>query len=148
MRRNIVKEIFANEQEKATLLTQLNLLGAKEVRVDFQGGGDDGQVDGVYMLDNNGAEIELPDDMIAWTTLTYGDQEAEAKPTKLVDALEDLCSRALDNTGLDWYNNEGGQGNLTIDFKENPPSIMLNVGINHTTTESYEYDLNDEEDTE
>ena len=48
-----MKEIFANEQEKATLLTQLNLLGAKEVRVEFQGGGDDGQVDGVYMIDNN-----------------------------------------------------------------------------------------------
>jgi hypothetical protein len=148
LRRNIVKEIFANEQEKATLLTQLNLLGAKEVRVEFQGGGDDGQVDGVYMLDNNEAYIDVPDDMIAWTTLAYGDQEAESKPTKLIDALEDLCSRALDNTGLDWYNNGGGQGNLTINFKENPPSIRLNVGINHTTTEDYEYDLNDDEEDE
>ena len=141
-----MKEIFANEQEKATLLTQLNLLGAKEVRVEFQGGGDDGQVDGVYMLDNNGAYIDVPDDMIAWTTLTYGDQEADTTLIKLVDALEDLCSRALDNTGLDWYNNAGGQGNLTIDFKENPPSIKLNVGINQTTTDDYEYDLNEEED--
>ena len=146
MRRNIVKEIFANEQEKATLLTQLNLLGAKEVRVEFQGGGDDGQVDGVYMLDNNGAYIDVPDDMIAWTTLTYGEQEAESKQTKLVDALEDLCSRALDNTGLDWYNNAGGQGSLTIDFKENPPTITLHVGINQTTTDDYEYDLNESED--
>ena len=141
-----MKEIFANEQEKATLLTQLNLLGAKEVRVEFQGGGDDGQVDGVYMLDNNSSEIEVPDDMIAWTTLTYGEQEAESKPTKLVDALEDLCSRALDNTRLDWYNNAGGQGSLTIDFKENPPTITLHVGINQTTTDDYEYDLNESEE--
>jgi len=141
-----VKEIFANEQEKATLLTQLNLLGAKRVVVEFQGGGDDGQVDGVYLYDQNDDDIDVPNDMIAWTTQTYGGQEAESKQTKLVDALEDLCSRALDNTGLDWYNNDGGQGNLTIDFKENPPSIKLNVGINHRTTEDYEYDLNDEED--
>ena len=141
-----MKEIFANEQEKATLLTQLNLLGAKRVVVDFQGGGDDGQVDGVYLYDQNNVDIDVPNDMIAWTTQTYGGQEAESKQTKLVDALEDLCSRALDNTGLDWYNNDGGQGNLTIDFKENPPSIKLNVGINHRTTEDYEYDLNDEEE--
>ena len=141
-----MKEIFANEQEKATLLTQLNLLGAKRVVVEFQGGGDDGQVDGVYLYDQNDVDIDVPNDMIAWTTQTYGGQEAESKQTKLVDALEDLCSRALDNTGLDWYNNDGGQGNLTIDFKENPPSIKLNVGINHRTTEDYEYDLNDEED--
>ena len=141
-----MEEIFANEQEKATLLTQLNLLGAKRVVVEFQGGGDDGQVDGVYLYDQNDVDIDVPNDMIAWTTQTYGGQEAESKQTKLVDALEDLCSRALDNTGLDWYNNDGGQGNLTIDFKENPPSIKLNVGINHRTTEDYEYDLNDEED--
>jgi hypothetical protein len=139
-----MQNIFANEQEKATLLTQLNLLGAKQVRVEFQGGGDDGQVDGVYITDQNDNYIDIPEDMIAWTTLTYGNQESEQRPTKLVDALEDLCSRALDNTGLDWYNNEGGQGNLTINFNDNPPSIKLNVGINHTTTDDYEYDLNEE----
>lgn len=141
-----MKDIFANEQEKTTLLTQLNLLGAREVRVEFQGGGDDGQVDGVYIFDQNNNFIDVPDDMIAWTTLTYGGQQAESKPTKLVDVLEDLCSRALDNTGLDWYNNDGGQGNLTINFRDTPPSINLNVGINHRTTEEFEYDLNDEEE--
>ena len=141
-----MKQIFANEQEKTTLLTQLNLLGAKRVVVTFQGGGDDGQIDEVYMIDNNEAYIDIPNDMIAWTTLTYGNQQSEQKQTKLVDALEDLCSRALDNTGLDWYNNDGGQGNLVIDLKESPPNIKLNVGINHTTTDDYEYDLNDEEE--
>ena len=141
-----MKQIFANEQEKATLLTQLNLLGAKKVVVTFQGGGDDGQIEEVFMTDDNNAYIDLPNDMIAWTTLTYGDQQSEQKQTKLVDALEDLCSRALDNTGLDWYNNDGGQGNLEINFKVNPPSIKLNVGINHMTTEDYQYDLNDEEE--
>jgi len=141
-----MQNIFANEQEKTTLLTQLNLLGAKRVVVEFQGGGDDGQVEGVYLYDQNGNDIDIPNDMIAWTTLTYGNQESEQKQTKLVDALEDLCSRALDDTGLDWYNNEGGQGNLTINFNDNPPSIKLNVGINHTTTDDYEFDLNDEEE--
>ena len=141
-----MKNIFPNEQEKTTLLTQLNLLGAKRVVVTFQGGGDDGQIEEVFMVDNNDAYIDIPNDMIAWTTLTYGDQQSEPKQTKLIDALEDLCSRALDNTGLDWYNNDGGQGHLEINFKENPPSIKLNVGINHRTTDDYEYDLNDEEE--
>ena len=141
-----MKNIFPNEQEKQALLTQLNLLGAKRVIVTFQGGGDDGQIDEVYMIDANDSYIDMPNDMIAWTTITYGNQQSEQTQTKLIDALEDLCSRALDNTGLDWYNNDGGQGNLVIDFKENPPSIKLNVGINHTTTDDYEYDLNNEEE--
>lgn len=141
-----MKNIFANEQEKATLLTQLNLLGAKQVVVEFRGGGDDGQIDDVYYRDANNEHQGFADNMIAWTTLTYGDQQSEQKQIKLIDALEDLCSRALDNTGLDWYNNEGGQGSLVIDFTESPPSIRLNVGINTMTTDDYEYDLNDEEE--
>ena len=141
-----MQKIFANEQEKTTLLTQLNLLGAKQVRIEFQGGGDDGQIEGVYLINNNDDYVDVPDDMIAWTSQTYGNQQSEQRPTKLVDALEDLCQRALDNTGLDWYNNEGGQGNLTIDFRDNPPSIRLNVGINHTTTDDYEYDLNEQDE--
>ena len=141
-----MQKIFANEQEKTTLLTQLNLLGAKQVRIEFQGGGDDGQIEGVYLLDDNENDIDLPNDMIAWTSQTYGNQQSEQKPTKLVDALEDVCQRALDNTGLDWYNNDGGQGNLTIDFRETPPKISLYVGINQTTTDDYEYDLNEQDE--
>ena len=104
---SIVKNMFASEQEKGTLLLQLNLLGAKQARVEFQGGGDDGQIEGVYLLDDNENDIDLPNDMIAWTSQTYGNQQSEQRPTKLVDALEDLCQRALDNTGLDWYNKIG-----------------------------------------
>ena len=141
-----MQKIFANEQEKTTLLTQLNLLGAKQVRIEFQGGGDDGQIEGTYIFDRNDNYIDVPNDMIAWTSLTYGNQQSEQKPTKLIDALEDVCQRALDNTGLDWYNNDGGQGNLTIDFRDNPPSIKLYVGINQTTTDDYEYDLNEQDE--
>ena len=141
-----MQNIFANEQEKGTLLLQLNLLGVKQARVEFQGGGDDGQIEGVYLLDDNENDIDLPNDMIAWTSQTYGNQQSEQRPTKLVDALEDLCQRALDNTGLDWYNNDGGQGELVIDFTDSPPSIKLNVGINHTTTDDYEYDLNEQDE--
>ena len=141
-----MQKIFANEQEKTTLLTQLNLLGAKQVRIEFQGGGDDGQIEGVYLINNNDDYIDMPDDMIAWTSLTYGNQQSEQKPTKLVDALEDVCQCALDETGLDCYNNDGGQGNLTIDFRDNPPSIKLYVGINQTTTDDYEYDLNEHDE--
>ena len=138
--------VFPSKQEKETLLTQLNLLGAKKVFVEFRGGGDDGQVEGVSYLDKHDEMQDIPTDMIAWTKIAYGHQTAEQKQETLVDALEDLCYRALDETGLDWYNNEGGQGQLTIDFTESPPKISLNVGINHMSTDDYDYDLDEEED--
>jgi hypothetical protein len=138
--------IFPSKQEKDTLLTQLNLLGAKRVYVEFRGGGDDGQVEGVYYKDKHDEIQDIPTDMISWTQKTYGSQTPETKTMTLVDVLTDLCYRALDNTGLDWYNNEGGQGQLVIDFTDNPTSIILNVGINTMTTDDHDFDLNDEEE--
>lgn len=139
-----MKQLFENEQEKATLMTQLNLLGAKEVVVEFRGGGDDGQVDATYYIDINGNAQDIPQDMIAWTKMTYGTQEKITEKITLIDVLEDVCYRALDGTGLDWYNNEGGQGNLRIDLRESPVKTTLYVGINTMTTDDHEFDLDEE----
>ena len=141
-----MQDIFPNEQEKTTLLTQLNLLGAKKVRVEFQGGGDSGQVEYVGYQDKNDEWNTIPDEITSWTKQTYGSQEPQQERISLDEVLEDLCYRALDETGLDWYNNDGGQGNLTIDFSESPPKISLYVGINQTTTDDYEYDLNEQDE--
>jgi hypothetical protein len=141
-----MKNIFPNKQEKETLLTQLNLLGAKRVYVSFRGGGDEGQVEETYYRDVNDNTHEIPSDMIAWTKQAYGQQQAETKNETLVEVLEDLCYRALDETGWDWYNNDGGQGELIIDFTETPPKIDLSVGINTMSTEYHDYDLNESEE--
>jgi hypothetical protein len=34
----------------------------------------------------------------------------------------------LENTGIDWYNNEGGQGNFI--FNPNDGEIILEIGVN------------------
>lgn len=136
--------IFPSKQEKDTLMTQLNLLGAKRVYVEFRGGGDDGQVDGVYYKDKHDEMQDIPTDMMSWTHIVYGNQTPVTKETSLVDVLEDLCYRALDQTGLDWYNNEGGQGQLVIDFTESPPKTNLHVGINTMTTDDHDFDIDEE----
>ena len=137
---------YPSEQEKQVLHTQLNLLGAKEVIVGFRGGGDSGEIDELYYLDVNGDAKEIPTDMISWTKQTYGNQEKITERISLVDVLEDVCYRALDGTGLDWYNNEGGQGNLRIDLRESPVKTTLHVGVNTMTTEDHEFDLDGEEE--
>jgi hypothetical protein len=116
------------------------------VYVSFRGGGDEGQVEETYYRDVNDNTHEIPSDMIAWTKQTYGQQQAETKNETLVEVLEDLCYRALDETGWDWYNNDGGQGELIIDFTETPPKIDLSVGINTMSTEYHDYDLNESEE--
>jgi hypothetical protein len=84
--------------------------------------------------------------MISWTQMVYGNKPKLTKEMSLVDALEDLCYRALDEVSLDWCNNEGGQGHLHIDFTESPPTTHLDIGINTMSTDDYNYDMDEEED--
>ena len=141
-----MQNIFPSKEEKQKLLTQLNLLGAKHVYVDFRGGGDDGQIESVYYKDRQDNHQDIPKDMISWTQLVYGDKPKITKEMSLVDVLEDLCYRALDEVSLDWCNNEGGQGYLHIDFTESPPKTDLQIGINTMSTDDYGFELDDEED--
>ena len=141
-----MQNIFPSKEEKQKLLTQLNLLGAKHVYVDFRGGGDVGQIDSVYYKDRQDNHQDIPKDMISWTQLVYGGKPKITKEMSLVDVLEDLCYRALDEVSLDWCNNEGGQGYLHIDFTESPPKTDLQIGINTMSTDDYGFELDDEED--
>ena len=143
-----MKNIFPSNEEKQKLLTQLNLLGAKEVFVEFRGGGDEGEVESVYYRNRQDESLEIPNDMISWTEVSYGDKLLETKQMLLVDVLEDLCYRALDEASMDWCNNEGGQGHLHIDFTESPPKISLQLGINTMSTDDYSYDIDDDEEDE
>ena len=141
-----MQNIFPSKEEKQKLLTQLNLLGAKHVYVDFRGGGDDGQIESVYYKDRQDNHQDIPKDMISWTQVVYGGKPNITKEMSLVDVLEDLCYRALDEASLDWCNNEGGQGYLHIDFTESPPKTDLQIGINTMSTDDYGFELDDEED--
>jgi len=141
-----MENIFPSNEEKQKLLTQLNLLGAMTVVVEFIGGGDEGEIESVYYIDRNGDSQEIPKDMISWTQVVYGDKPKLTKEMSLVDVLEDLCYRALDAAGMDWYNNEGGQGSLVIDFRESPPKTCLELGINSMSTEEYKFAMDEEED--
>ena len=76
--------------------------------IQFQGGGDDGEIENDITI--NGSSERVP---------------------KLI---EDMVYEWLMNTGIDWYNNEGGQGSFI--FIPNNGEIILEIGQN------YEEDVN------
>ena len=102
-------------------------------------------------MDANGKRIELPETKFEWprerSTYTNSgwNREIYTEKLNLEQILRALTNDALEEQGLDWYNNDGGQGNLSIDFTQSPPNIELNVGINITTTEDHEFNFSDEE---
>ncbi len=142
--------IFPTLKDRVNVLTRLKLLGIKEVVVEFSGGGDSGEIDDAYACNHQGEPVDISNELIeGWEKKSNFDPEEgrwveesirhESMP--LNELLKELCNQALEKAGLDWYNNDGGQGNLTIDFTESPPAINLEVGINYTSTENHAFNL-------
>lgn len=143
-------DIFPTPEDKVNVLARLRLLGVHSVDVAFSGGGDSGTVEGVYAVDAQGNRLDLSNEMIdgweveeKWDTKT-GKRTKEIKRSKrsLDDQLITMTYDALEQTQLDWYNNDGGQGELHIYFAESPPLIELEIGINYTETAQHEFQFN------
>lgn len=148
----MTEQIFPTEEHRATLLGTLKLLSAARVVVEFSGSGDSGSIQGVAVLDHNGAGVDLTGHKLDWVTTrsTYKDGKWVETSTPGVEELgtviEQVAYAAIESTNLDWYNNEGGQGEFTIDLTTSPPTIDLEIGINYTRTEDYSFSFSGTED--
>jgi hypothetical protein len=140
-------KLFPSRDKKIELLARLRLLNIKEVRVEFSGGGDSGEISSIDASDGNNNPVNIKNEMIEW--------EAEAQRIKqdnewvmqtaikmmsLDDVLNQITLNWLEDSNLDWYNNEGGQGHMTIDFSESPPKFEMYVGVNYIETDDHEFE--------
>jgi len=92
--------------------------GVKTFKINYSGSGDSGGIDGI----------------------TYFDKENEAIDHTNVDinhdGLQDLCYPLLEGIE-DWYNNDGGDGVLTVDVDKLKFDIVNNV--NYVEQETYNH---------
>lgn len=141
------EKFFDSKEEMIAFTAQMKMLGVKFASISFQGGGDSGEIYSIDLFNMSSEAMETPTDMVSWTKQIYGDQVKLQKDISIGDVLDDIGYRVLDATGLDWYNNEGGQGTVDIYFDEELPRIEVDMGINETHVEDFEfiYDAADDE---
>ena len=125
-----------------------------EIVVSFSGGGDSGQIDDIDAFSvhktEDGWGRRLPMAMPGDTFNFYCSDNGEVQLRTLTQAAEDIAYAALEFCQLDWYNNDGGQGEITINAtKVHEPAedgqqhtvgeIDVQVGINYMSTEDYAF---------
>jgi len=137
---------FNSKAELDMLAIQLKLLNISEVRLEFQGGGDEGHVNDIWGISPAEELKDIPKDVIAWTLQAYGADESVQSQVTIKDALEDIGLRVLDETGMDWYNDAGGQGIISLDLSGEKLVVKVNLDINITSTEEHEFEYSEEED--
>ena len=120
------------------ILPVLRENGVRRVTVTFDGSGDSGSIDDVEYGDAaiDGStlmvEIEIMHRVLQagrWVTSRVREQK------DLDTAIEELTDDYLAETNVDWYNNDGGFGELTIDVDEGTVALEVSVRFTESSTE-------------
>lgn len=128
-----VTETFALTPQRAAIFAALKYAGIATVTVSFSGGGDSGSIDDVSAMNAGGDPVDLPEDAQLQFT-----RSGELVAQTLKEAIIDLADAVLERCGHDWYNNEGGQGEVILHVEEQ--RIELQISINYMSSEDFSYD--------
>jgi hypothetical protein len=123
------------ELELTSLLFQLADLNVTGVKVKYDGGGDSGAIEWIgYTTEKCDTPEDVNDNVEDWdndTNLATLDSSAYA-------LIEDFAQEKLLNDIEDWWNNEGGFGELCICVPSG--KYIINNFIRITETEDYFHD--------
>jgi hypothetical protein len=142
-------ELFVDQRQYVEFMATLKLLGCTQVQIEFSGGGDSGEIQQAQAW-GNGKPIDLTQHTMQFT---YTQEVWSAEPGKparskqqvteeknLGEVLKSLCEDALEETGIDWYNNDGGSGCFYVDYGQDPPRLRLEVETYYTTSDNHDFD--------
>ena len=126
------------------LLLKLADMGITGIKVHYDGGGDSGAIEWIgYTKEHCATPEDVEDEVDAW--------DVEANLAELDSSayslIEDFAQDQILNDIEDWWNNDGGYGNLCICVPSGKYIIYNYIRI--TDTEEYTYDgslLNKTED--
>lgn len=120
---------FGLAEKLKTIVEKMKEAGLKSTCARFDGCGDSGAIDSVEYTNNEGeTEFGL---------------EGGKDLTSLVDQF---AYDYLDANDIDWYNNDGGYGELSIDASTG--KATLDVSTRYTQTEDYVFEMTTKGETD
>lgn len=122
-------------KNEAQVYAMLVALGITEVSVNFDGSGDEGSIDNIYTVPE--VNLEAHSVLIAVRNMdkSFVNGEWVSPPPKEIEvtlgtAIETIVYDWLEDTGIDWYNEEGGFG--TWIWKA-PDTVTFEINVRETT---------------
>lgn len=126
LRRQEAAAFTANKRE---IFDGLTAAGVGGVTVEFDGGGDSGQIESIQARNPDGEEVDLPAVAVSLHTPSGLEGERAATDVPLSDAIEHLAYEALSQTHCGWENNEGGFGTFTFDVPGRRLQLTMNARV-------------------
>jgi hypothetical protein len=132
------------ENEMTGLLLKLADMGITGIKVQYSGGGDSGAIEWIGYTKE---KCDTPEDVNDYIDSWDNDTNLAELDSSAYSLIEDFAQETILNDIEDWWNNEGGFGDLSICVPSG--KYMVNNSIRITETENYTHEgslLNKTED--
>jgi hypothetical protein len=110
------------------MIHKLKDIGAAFVVIEYSGGGDSGAIESVDCLDSKK------------TTIDMSNFENYSELKEILKDIENYFDITTLTSIEDWWNDDGGWGNLTLDLSD--LSYTIENNINYTQTDVYHHEGN------
>ena len=124
-----------NENEMTGLLFKLADLGITGIKVTYDGGGDSGAIERIGYTK---VKCDTPEDIDDEVDVWDNDTNLAELDSSAYTLIEDFAESKLLNDIEDWWNNEGGFGNLCICVPSG--KYIINNSIRIEVTEDYKHE--------
>jgi len=125
------------ENEMTGLLLQLADLGVTGIRIHYEGEGDSGAIESINYTTE---EINEPDDVLDNVDSWAQDHLLEDLDNKIAESINEWVTEKLLQNIEDWWNDNGGNGDVCICVPSGKYCIYNNVRV--TQYEEYTHDGN------
>ncbi len=119
----VTKAIALN---KAIVFDALAAAGITAVTVDFDGEGDNGQIESIAAHAGDHL-VELPATTVTTYTVPWDSDQLSAVENALNEALEEMCYAYLAQEHGGWENNDGAYGEFRFDVRERTLELEFNA---------------------
>jgi hypothetical protein len=127
----------ANEANKRAVFAALKTGAVLTVTVQFNGGGDSGQIEEIT-ASADGAAVALPKVEVEMRHCEWKGKPI-SRNMSLTDAIEELCFDYLSQEHGGWENNDGGQGGFTFRVEDSSIDLEFEQFYTDSTTHSHTF---------
>jgi hypothetical protein len=113
------------EEQLMEVLIQLADQGVTGIKVHYDGGGDSGAIENIVYTDKENAEFSDIDYVSAWEQ----ESDLEKLNSSAYATIQNFAHETLLDNIEDWWNNEGGYGDILIKVPSGEYLINNNVRI-------------------
>ena len=125
------------EEQLMEVLIQLADQGVTGIKVHYDGGGDSGAIENIVYTDKEDAEFSDIDLVISWDE----DKDLEKLNSSAYANIQNFAHETILDSIEDWWNNEGGYGDILIKVPSGEYIINNNIRIMNTEEYSHEGNL-------